>query len=78
MKEVIEGALEFFADMQPNLSSKTVRDLIVKEIMYSLVAHQYIPEKGVNGGKAGPDDNLVLIDKDELDYLIQVKQLAAS
>ncbi|MAF24014.1 hypothetical protein CL634_00295 [bacterium] len=77
MREVIEGALEFFADLEPNLSHKTVRDLIVKEIMYSLAAYQYIPEKGVNGGEAGPEDNLVLIDKDELDYLIKVKQLAA-
>ena len=39
MREVIEKALEEFADMQPNMASKTAREIIATAIEKALREH---------------------------------------
>ena len=42
MKKVIEKALEEFADMQPNMASKSAREIIAESIEKALVENQNI------------------------------------
>lgn len=42
MKKIIEKALEEFADMQPNMASKTARQIIAVAIEKALIENQNV------------------------------------
>ena len=76
IQSTISKTIDSFADSQFNFASEQARNIVTKVITDNLIIEQYEPYAAdmEREGVATKPDNLILIDKDDLELMIAIKK----